>query len=68
MDNSKNNPGNANLPIGEQKDAIRENGVPRQLPGNGGPGVPGAAWHSREYLPHFERMKTSQQPPPLCKN
>ena len=52
MDNSKNNPGNANLPIGAQKDAIRENGVPR---------VPRAPrWHSRGYLPHFESSEATQ--------
>jgi hypothetical protein len=68
VDNSQNNPGNANLPNGEQKDAIQENGVPGPLPENGGPGVAGAVWHNREHLPHFERVKSSQQSLPLCKN
>src|ERR1700688_4720654 len=35
---SRNDPGNANLPIG----------------------VPGAAWHSRGYLPHFESSEATQ--------
>lgn len=58
MGNSKNNPGNANLPIGAvggQKDAIRENGAPRPLPE-----VAGAVWHSRGYLPHFESSEATQ--------
>jgi REP element-mobilizing transposase RayT len=54
--NSKNNPGNANLPIGGERNAgqevggrqnaIQENGVPR--------------WHSRGYLPHFESGGATQ--------
>jgi hypothetical protein len=59
VDNSKNNPGNANLPVGDRKDAIQENGVPRPLPENGRPGVAGAVWHSCEYLPDFELMKSN---------
>jgi REP element-mobilizing transposase RayT len=51
VDNSKNNPGNANLPIGGQRNAIQENGVP---------GVPGPVWHSRGYLPHFESSEATQ--------
>jgi REP element-mobilizing transposase RayT len=51
VDNSKNNPGNANLPIGggkgAMKDANREIGVPR-------------VWHSRGYLPHFESSGVMQ--------
>lgn len=39
-------PGNANLPIGGEKDAILENGAPR--------------WHSRGYLPHFESSDVTQ--------
>jgi hypothetical protein len=62
VDNSKNNPGNANLTIGGDRNAIQENGVPRALPEGGAQqnanleiGVPGGAvWHSRGYLPHFE--------------
>ncbi|HUY28908.1 MAG TPA: CoA-binding protein [Candidatus Binataceae bacterium] len=46
------NPGHANLPIGVQKDAIEENGAPRE------PGAPG--WHSRGYLPHFESAEVTQ--------
>ena len=53
MDNSKTNPGNANLPIGGPKDAIPENGVPRQE--NDAP-----RWHSRGYLPHFESSEVTQ--------
>jgi REP element-mobilizing transposase RayT len=45
---SRNDPGNANLPIGGGKDANREIGVP------------GAAWHSRGYLPHFESSEATQ--------
>ncbi len=60
-------PGNANLPIGvvrstgsevrpigEQKNSIQENGVPR-----GGPTV-APTWHSRGYLPHFESSDAVQ--------
>jgi putative transposase len=39
-------PGNANLPIGAFKPANQEIGVPR--------------WHSRGYLPHFERAELIQ--------
>ena len=52
MGDSKNNPGNANLPIGVVRDgenpksAIQENGVP--------------GWHSRGYLPHFESSEVTQ--------
>jgi REP element-mobilizing transposase RayT len=60
VDNSKNNPGNANLRIGGQKDAIRENGAPRPLQENGAPGVAGAVWHSHGYLPHFESSEVTQ--------
>jgi REP element-mobilizing transposase RayT len=60
VDNSKNNPGNANLPIGGQRNAIQENGAPRSLQGNGVPGVPGPVWHSRGYLPHFESSEATQ--------
>jgi REP element-mobilizing transposase RayT len=49
VDNSKHNPGNANLPIGGDRNAIQENGVPR-----------GAVWHSRGYLPHFESSEVTQ--------
>src|SRR5450759_2591517 len=45
---SRNDPGNANLPIGGGKDANREIGVP------------GAAWYSRGYLPHFESSEATQ--------
>jgi len=48
VDNRKNNPRNANLPIGGHQNAIHENGVPR------------AAWHSRGYLPHFESSDVTQ--------
>src|ERR1700692_2020118 len=51
MGASRNNPGNANLPIGGQKDAIQENGAPR---------VPQPVWHSRGYLPHFESSEVTQ--------
>jgi len=54
---SKNNPGNANLPIGDEKDAIQENGVPR---GIHRPGASGPVWHSRGYLPHFEGADATQ--------
>jgi REP element-mobilizing transposase RayT len=57
VDNSKNNPGNANLPIGAvggRKDANREIGVPRL------PEVAGAVWRSRGYLPHFESSEATQ--------
>jgi REP element-mobilizing transposase RayT len=60
VDNSKNNPGNANLPIGGQRNAIQENGAPRSLQENGVPGVPGPVWHSRGYLPHFESSEATQ--------
>jgi REP element-mobilizing transposase RayT len=49
MDNSKNHPGNANLPIGGLRNAIQENGAPRE-----------AVWHSRGYLPHFESSQVTQ--------
>jgi putative transposase len=39
-------PGNANLPIGALKPANQEIGVP--------------GWHSRGYLPHFERAELIQ--------
>jgi hypothetical protein len=45
----KNNPADANLPIGGLNDAnnaIQENGAPR--------------WHSRGYLPHFESSEVTQ--------
>jgi len=45
---SWSNPGNANLPIGDGKDANREIGVP------------GSVWHSRGYLPHFESSDATQ--------
>ena len=48
MANSNGTPGNANLPIGEGKDANREIGVPGQV------------WHSRGYLPHFESSEATQ--------
>jgi type I site-specific restriction endonuclease len=32
VDNSKKNPGNANLPIGDQQNAIQENGLPGGKP------------------------------------
>lgn len=32
MGHSKNNPWNANLPIGAQQNAIQENGVPARKP------------------------------------
>ena len=48
MANSENNPGNANLPIGGFTSANREIGVP------------GAKWHSRGYLPHFESSAAIQ--------
>lgn len=65
MDNSNDNPGNANsapsrgvggmnLPIGGQPrhpHAIQENGAPRAF---------AAAWHSRGYLPHFECSELTQ--------
>ena len=51
MENSKSNPGNANLPIGVRKDANREIGVP---------GLPATVWHSRGYLPHFESSAVTQ--------
>ena len=51
MGASKNNPGNANLPIGGHQNAIQENGVPK---------VPGPLWHSRGYLPHFESSEATQ--------
>jgi REP element-mobilizing transposase RayT len=63
MGTSRNNPGNANLPIGAlkgAKNAIQENGVPRPLRVNGVPGVPGPMWHSRGYLPHFESSDVTQ--------
>ena len=60
MGNSKNNPGSANLPIGGQRDANREIGVPRSVSENGPPGVPGPVWHSRGYLPHFESSEATQ--------
>jgi len=46
--NFKANPGNANLPIGEGKNANREIGVPGQV------------WHSRGYLPHLESSEATQ--------
>jgi hypothetical protein len=59
VDNSKNNPGkvvgNANLPIGGQRNVIQENGVPRSVREIGAPG-----WHSRGYLPHFESSEVTQ--------
>jgi REP element-mobilizing transposase RayT len=60
VDNSKNNPGNANLPIGGEKDAILENGAPGPLPEIGAAGVPEPVWHSRGYLPHFESSEVTQ--------
>ena len=51
MGASKNNPGNANLPIGGKRDAIPENGAPGGL---------GPVWHSRGYLPHFESPEATQ--------
>jgi REP element-mobilizing transposase RayT len=56
--NFKNNPGNANLPIGgfnaaheipSHHNAILENGAPS-----------GPLWHSRGYLPHFESAEATQ--------
>jgi hypothetical protein len=52
----KHAPGNANLPIGASKDAIHENGVPR----NAATGAAKAVWHSRGYLPHFESAEATQ--------
>jgi putative transposase len=43
----RNNPGNANLPIGVFPHANREIGVP-------------GGWHSRGYLPHFEGDEVTQ--------
>ena len=51
MENSKTNPGNANLPIGVRKNATPEIGVP---------GAAGQVWHSRGYLPHFESSAATQ--------
>lgn len=49
MDASDKIPGNANLPIGGTRNAIR---------GNGAPGIP--LWRSRGYLPHFECPEVTQ--------
>ena len=62
MANSKNNLVNVNLPIGQGKNAIRENDVPRgdrqdAILENG---VPRAVWHSRGYLPHFDSSEATQ--------
>jgi hypothetical protein len=48
MEAFKHCPGSANLPIGERKDAIQENGVP------------GVKWHRRGYLPHLESSEAPQ--------
>ena len=56
MDNSKHNPGNANLPIGAVNDAATESGgVKDAIQENGAP-----RWHSRGYLPHFESSDVTQ--------
>jgi putative transposase len=58
--NCKNNPGNANLPIGGQRNAIQEDGAPISICRNGVAAVPRSAWHSRGYLPHFESSQATQ--------
>jgi len=60
MDDSKIIPGNISLPAITKKIAIQENGVPRTSLGSGARGVPGNAWHSRGYLPHFESSEAIQ--------
>ncbi|HXN51581.1 MAG TPA: transposase [Candidatus Acidoferrum sp.] len=56
MDNSKPNPGNANLRIGAQRSAAAP--ITHHQPAIMENGVPG--WHSRGYLPHFESPEATQ--------
>jgi len=51
---SKNSPGNANLPIGGRQPANQEIGAPRGAPKRA------SGWHSRGYLPHFENTEATQ--------